>query len=249
MIDKEPAFNRLLGNYCCENSETAVSKAKEVGLTVVNEGLFAISSNPVVVRQECPLVVGITGLSGSGKDTISNELVISGRYELVKNHTTRERRRRDVGSPYIYISIEEFEDKIEKGDFIEYFLRGTEYMGMEKKAVDNVLEHGKTPIIRTGPQAIGKLQNLLPDIFVVSFFVIPQGWRDLQKRLVARDIINCAPRPKSEAREDVRFRLERNKKLLEYIPEANYLLVNRDGAIKEAINNIQTVLSNIKKIG
>ena len=99
----------------------------------MNEGLFAISSNPVVVRQECPLVVGITGLSGSGKDTISNELVISGRYELVKNHTTRERRRRDVGSPYIYISIEEFEDKIEKGDFIEYFLRGTEYMGMEKK--------------------------------------------------------------------------------------------------------------------
>ena len=246
MIGKESAFNKLLSAYYCKNSEIVVSRAREVGLTVMNENLYAISSNPVVIKPERPLVMGITGLSGAGKDAIANRLVISGRYELVKSHTTRERRGRDVGSPYIHISLEEFEDKIKKGEFLEYFLRGTDYMGMERKAIDTVLEHSKIPIIRTGPQAIGKLSNLLPDISVVSFFVIPQSWRGLQKRLVARDVANCSPRPKSEARADVRFRLERNKKLLEYIPESNYLLVNRDGKISEAIANIQAVLYDIK---
>lgn len=245
MIEKEPAFNKLLGAYYCENSEIVISKAREVGLTVVNENLFAISYNPVIIKPECPLVLGITGLSGAGKDAISNELVLNGKYELVKSHTTRDQRRRDMGGPYIHISLKEFEDKIKKGEFLEYCLRGEDYMGMERKAVDTILEHNKIPIIRTGPQAIGMLPNLLPDISIVSFFVIPQSWRGLQKRLVARDVINCSPRPKSEAIEDVRSRLERNKKLLEYIPDANYLLVNRDGEINKAIDNIQTVLNNI----
>lgn len=244
MIDKEPTFNKLLSAYHCENSKIVVSKAKEIGLLMINESLFAVSNNPVVIKTECPLAVGITGLSGAGKDAISNELVISGRYELVKSHTTRERRKRDVGSPYIHIGIEEFEDKIRKGEFLEYFLRGTDYMGMERKAVDAVLEHRKIPIIRTGPQAIGKLSNLLSDISVVSFFVIPESWRSLQKRLVARDVINCFPRTKPEARKDIRFRLERNKQLLEYIQEANYLLINRDGKINEAIDSIQSVIND-----
>lgn len=245
MIDKEPAFNKLLSAYCFEYSEVVVSRAREVGLTVMNENLYAISSNPVVIKPERPIVMGITGLSGAGKDVISNELVISGRYEIVKSHTTREQRRRDVGSPYIPISLEEFEDKIKKGEFLEYFLRGTDYMGMERKAVDTVLERGKIPIIITGPQAVEQLPKLLPDLSVISFFVIPESWRSLQKRLVARDLVNCSPRPKSEAREDIRFRLERNKKLLEYIPKVNYLLINRDGEINKAIDNIQTVLNNI----
>lgn len=245
MIENDLIYRNLLESYGCLENGRIDAIAKKIGLALVNNSLFAISRNPISVKVNLPVVLGITGLSGAGKDTIANQLAIDGRFELVKSYTTRERRERDMGTPYVYISKEEFEGKIRRGKFIEFIQRGKDYMGLERNAVDIVIQKGKIPIIRTGPQAIGKLQGLLPDMSFVSFFVIPQSWRALQKRLVIRDVVNCSLKPKPEARADVRCRLERNRKLLEYIPEANFLLINRDGEIDEAVNNIKTVLNNI----
>jgi guanylate kinase len=244
MIENDSAFRSLLEAYDRAENKDIISKARDLGLLHINDSLFAISKNPVSVKADFPLTVGITGLSGAGKDTIACELITHGGFELVKSHTTREKRERDIDSPYIYISREEFEDKIKKGDFIEFFLRGTDYMGLERDAIDTVLKNGNIPIIRTGPEAIGKLPNLLSDLSIVSFFVIPESWRDLQKRLVARDVVNCFQEQRSEARNDIRTRLKRNRELLNYIPNANFLLINRYGKITEAVGNIETVIKS-----
>lgn len=245
MIENNLAYINLLEAYGCSENMKVTDKAKEIGLLVVNDSLFAISHNPIVVKTDSQLALGITGLSGAGKDAISNELITNGHFELVRSLTTRKKQERDIGSPYIYINKEEFERKIDNGDLIEFIKRGEDYMGLERGVVDTVLERGKIPIIRTGPQAIGKLQSMLPDLSFVSFFVIPESWHSLQKRLVKRDVANCISRPKTEAREDVRYRLNRNRALLEYIPDANFLLINRDGKIDEATSNILSVIDKI----
>ena len=61
----------------------------------------------------------ITGKSGSGKDSVVNELVRRG-YDRIKTYTTRPMRQHESqGNPYYFISEKEFKEKEAKGFFLE----------------------------------------------------------------------------------------------------------------------------------
>ena len=70
------------------------------------------------------MLVILSGVSGAGKDTIKKELLkrISNAVTL-PSFTSRDMRPGEVeGDHYHFISKEEFEGKIRKGDFYEYDL-------------------------------------------------------------------------------------------------------------------------------
>ncbi|MBU0570309.1 hypothetical protein KKB40_06080 [Patescibacteria group bacterium] len=245
MTLENSTLSDLVRAYNCPEEKDILLRAKELGMRRINNDLFEITAETCHVYDKStnfgPLVVGITGISGAGKDSLAEELENDESFGLVRSCTTRVRRDRELRDPYQRISEEEFLRKEEKGQFLETFKRGSVYMGLDREAIDIVLKRGKIPIIKTGPQAIGKIQDLLPDLSVVSFFVIPQSWRSLVRRLVSRDMRTKNSTERLLAKEDVRFRLERNKILLNYIQEANYLLINRDG-------NLQTTAMHVREI-
>jgi len=71
-------------------------------------------------KKECGLVV-LSGPSGSGKTTICRVLAKNANVTLAVSATTRRRRPGEIhGKDYYFMTREMFEERIERGDFIEY---------------------------------------------------------------------------------------------------------------------------------
>lgn len=82
------------------------------------------------------MIVVLAGASGSGKDTLRNELEEQG-YERLVTYTTRSPREGEQdGIDYNFVSPEWFKDKIEDGSIFEYRQFGDKYYGSMKQELD-----------------------------------------------------------------------------------------------------------------
>ena len=96
------------------------------------------------------MLVILSGVSGAGKDTIKKELLkrIPNAVTL-PSFTSRDMRPGEVeGDHYHFISKEEFEEKIRKGDFYEYDLHHGNYYGTSRELMNNKIKEGKI-IVKT----------------------------------------------------------------------------------------------------
>jgi hypothetical protein len=87
----------------------------------------------------CPIV--IAGPSGVGKGTLINKLLAKfpSVFGFSVSHTTRPPRSGEVdGVHYNFVSKEEFEDAVERGDFVEYAKVHTNYYGTSFQAIEKV---------------------------------------------------------------------------------------------------------------
>lgn len=132
------------------------------------------------------MLVILSGVAGSGKDTIKRELVK--RMENVKSIpslTTRPQRDGDVpGETYIFLSKEEFEEKIKNDEIYEYDIHHNNYYGTSKKILN---EESKNGIIVKDIDVNGTqvLKEILKDIKIVTIFLrVPK--EELQRRLENR---------------------------------------------------------------
>ena len=91
------------------------------------------------------MLVILSGVSGAGKDTIKKELIARmPNIVTLPSFTSREMRPGEIeGGHYHFISKEEFEDKIRKGDFYEYDLHHGNYYGTSKELMGNKIKEGK----------------------------------------------------------------------------------------------------------
>ena len=90
------------------------------------------------------MLVILSGVAGAGKDTIRKELI--NRIEVassIPSYTTREPRADDIpGVTYHFITKEEFEQKIEEGEFYEYDIHHDNYYGTSKKILNESAKNG-----------------------------------------------------------------------------------------------------------
>lgn len=84
------------------------------------------------------MLVILSGVAGAGKDTVRKELMKQiENATSIPSYTTREPRADDIaGVTYHFISKEEFEQKIEEGEFYEYDIHHNNYYGTSKKILD-----------------------------------------------------------------------------------------------------------------
>ena len=127
------------------------------------------------------MLVILSGVAGSGKDTIKRELIK--RMENVKSIpslTTRPQREGDVpGETYIFLSKEEFEEKIKNDEIYEYDIHHNNYYGTSKKILNGIIVKD---IDVNGTQI---LKETLKDIKIVTIFLrVPK--EELQRRLENR---------------------------------------------------------------
>ncbi len=132
------------------------------------------------------MLVILSGVAGAGKDTIKREIIK--RMDNVKSipaYTTRPPREGDVpGQTYIFLSKEEFEEKIRNNEIYEYDIHHNHYYGTSKKFLD---EGSRNGIIIKDIDVNGTeiLKNTLKDIKIVTIFLrVPK--EELRHRLENR---------------------------------------------------------------
>ena len=131
----------------------------------------------------------ISGPSGVGKSTVVSRLISECQLplKLSVSATTRPVRGDDKpGKNYIFLSDEEFKEKIERGEFLEFvevFGRGHWY-GTLREQVATGLNQGKWIILEIDVEGAHKVKQSYAD--AISIFIHPGSKEELERRLRGR---------------------------------------------------------------
>ncbi|OHB61011.1 MAG: guanylate kinase [Planctomycetes bacterium RBG_13_46_10] len=128
-------------------------------------------------------IVIISGPSGVGKSTICKE-VASRLKDVYLNIsvTTRPRSKSEVhGRNYWFISQQEFQDHINKGQLLEYAKVFGHLYGTPKDKIEQALQAGKTVILEIDVQGAKQVKAIYPDSIMI--FILPPTARVLAERL------------------------------------------------------------------
>ena len=172
----------------------------------------------------------ISGPSGCGKSTLLKEVYknISDYYFSIST-TTREPRIGEVnGVDYFFVSKEEFEEDIKKGNFLEYAKVHDNYYGTSLKPIIKALNEGKLVIFDIDVQGHHLVRKKMNDS-VTSVFITTPSLKVLEERLNNRN---------SDSLEVIEKRVKNAKIEIEFFDEYDYFIVidNLESASNELVS-------------
>lgn len=130
-------------------------------------------------------LIVISGPSGVGKSTICAEVIKRTGAVLSVSVTTRKQSASEVdGEHYWFITEDEFKDRIDADEFLEYADVFGNYYGTGRQRIEELLAAGKSVILEIDIQ--GGLQVLKRHPDVVLVFILPPSAADLADRMNGR---------------------------------------------------------------
>jgi guanylate kinase len=128
----------------------------------------------------------ITGPSGVGKGTLIRELLSRvPDLELSVSATTRAPREgEENGRDYHFLTPEEFEQRVEEKDFLEFATYSGNRYGTLRSEVERCLEHGRSVVLEIEVQGAQQVRAAKPDS--VQIFIAPPEPAVLRERLIGR---------------------------------------------------------------
>ena len=128
----------------------------------------------------------ISAPSGSGKSTLVNRLMARDKNLIFSvSYTTRAPRGHEKdGQAYNFITREDFEARIAKGEFLEHALVFGNYYGTHRGILERGRSEGKDVVLDIDVQGARQLKEQIPD--AVSVFILAPSREELAKRLRAR---------------------------------------------------------------
>lgn len=170
----------------------------------------------------------ISGPSGVGKGSVRQKMQFRD-YTFSVSSTTRTKRAGELdGVHYNFLNNDEFKEKIEKKDMLEYAEFVGNLYGTDKEVVEKSLNNGQNVLLEIECQGALQVLEQLDD--VISIFLVPPSIEELENRLNTRG---------TETQDKIQKRLTKAKEELEYAKHYKYTVVNDniDDASKE-IDNI-----------
>ncbi len=156
------------------------------------------------------LLVVFSGPSGAGKGTILEEYLGRGTDAVCSvSATTRKPRPGEIdGVHYHFVTKEDFEEMIAKGEVIEYTMYNDNYYGSPTRQIFNKLKEGKDVILEIEVKGAKQIREKFPD--ALSIFVMPPSFDELSRRLNIRNTEDMAEiqRRLLVAREEVSMALD-----------------------------------------
>ena len=179
-----------------------------------------------------PLILVLHGPSGVGKDSVIAQLrERTGIHRATSSNSRPMREGEADGVDYHFFSREAFERKIEAGDFLEHASVYDDYKGLERQEVEAPLAEGRDVLIRTDLQGARTLRGLLQG--AVFVLLRAESREALRARLTARE---------SETPETLARRLAEVDEELADAPNNDHVVVNREGAIEEAVDELVRII-------
>ena len=185
-----------------------------------------------------PLLIVVSGMSGVGKDSVLHELRQSSLpLEFIVTMTTRRPRpdERD-GIHYTFVTRENFQDLIARGQLLEWASVYGNYYGPPKSAVREALNAGKDAILRVDVQGVRTIKQAVPDC--VAIFLAAPSMTELEQRLRSRG---------TESETELDLRLKTAEEELKQLPLFDYIVFNRESRLDRAVAEIEAIITAEKR--
>jgi guanylate kinase len=173
--------------------------------------------------------------SGTGKTTIVryvlnqfNEMVFS------VSATTRPKRGNEIeGKDYFFLTEEDFNQRIDRSEFIEWEKFYDYLYGTIRDFVENHISNGRSLALEVDVKGALKIKKEYSDAVLV--FIAPPSLEELKRRLINRN---------TESDSDLQKRIERSELELSYMDKFDYKVINNklEEAKKEVIRIVESEL-------
>lgn len=178
------------------------------------------------------LMFVLSSPSGAGKTTISRSLME--RDDNIKvsiSATTRKKRQNEVnGEHYHFVSDADFDAMVKREEFLEHATVFEHKYGTPRKPVDDALANGMDVLFDIDWQGTRLIKEQAPQD-VVSIFILPPSWSELEKRLQGRGM---------DSNEEISFRMSRAAAEISHYAEYDYVIINRE--LEDATRRVQAIL-------
>ena len=182
-----------------------------------------------------PRIVVLSAPSGGGKTTIATAVRdrYPDRFGFSVSATTRKPRpgERD-GEAYYFLSRDEFQKRVQRGEFLERAEYAGELYGTLKGEVEKVLNSGRHVLLDIEVEGARQVREQYPSPRSISMFILPSDPRVLLERLLNR---------KSESPTEIRQRLQRAMYELQQATTFDRWIRNDDleAAVREVVQAVE----------
>jgi guanylate kinase len=174
----------------------------------------------------------ITGTSGAGKGTLEQALLHRiPELELAVSATTRERRPGEKhGREYWFLSEEEFDSKVEAGDFLEWVqLDWGPRSGTLRTEINRIRNEGRVPLLDLETEGALRVRERVPG--AVTVFVRAPSFEENERRLKERA---------TENESEIEKRLSAARAQLGQADEFDYVIVN--DVLDRAVGELEAIV-------
>jgi len=175
----------------------------------------------MISRKSKPRYIIFSAPSGSGKSTLVSHMMQKG-LPLAFSVSATSRAPREGESHakhYYFLTPEDFKEKIENDDFVEWEeVYEQVYYGTLKSELTRILELGKIPIFDVDVVGGVQLKKILGDN-ALSVFIQVSSIKELEKRLRHRA---------TDSEESIKKRLEKAAYEMSFAPQFDQVIINDD---------------------
>ena len=184
--------------------------------------------------QECPTLgklIVLTGPSGVGKGTLMNE-ILQRHPELYYSvsATTRSPRLGEINcQKYYFITRQEFQELVTKGEFLEWAEFAGNFYGTPRAAVLNHIQSGKLVLLEIELEGARQIRTAFPS--ALSIFILPPSFSELENRIRGRG---------QDSEEAISRRLKRAEAEIAAADEFDLQIINDD--FEQALKEIEKAI-------
>ncbi|WP_100399394.1 guanylate kinase [Bacillus sp. FJAT-44742] len=184
------------------------------------------------MKKEKGLLVVLSGPAGVGKGTVCGALRTKDTdISYSVSATTRAPRTGEVdGVNYFFKKKEEFEEMIEKDEFLEWAKYVDNYYGTPLENVKKTLNEGQDIILEIEVQGARKVKERYPE--GVFIFLMPPSLAELRKRIEGRGTENA---------ELINKRMTVAREELDMMKNYDYVVENDE--VEKAVERIQAIVT------
>jgi guanylate kinase len=132
---------------------------------------------------------------------------------------------------YYFLKKEEFEEKINNDEFLEYADVFGNYYGTLKSQIEEKFQNGKDVFLDIDYQGAEKITEKIDKKKLLKIFIVPPSMEELKRRLIERG------RDKAE---DIEKRLSKAKLEMKQSINYDYVVVNDN--FDETVQNIKSII-------
>lgn len=178
------------------------------------------------------LIIVLSAPSGVGKTTVIQYLM-SQREDIVTSVSATTRKPRPgerEGVDYYFISTQEFNEKIKRGEFVEYAQVHDELYGTLHSELQRRIESGKDVLLELDVQGMRSIKNKYPQ--AVTIFMLPPSMKEMELRLKSRG---------SENEEKIQKRIKRAFEEMKARLEFDYNIINYK--LEQSAYDLNTIIN------
>jgi len=181
-------------------------------------------------------LIVISGPSGAGKSSIRKRLfqLLDGLVYSVSCTTRSPREGEEEGVDYRFVSREEFEERVRRGDFLEWASVHGNMYGTLREDVERALSEGKDVILEIDVQGARQVKEVFPEAILI--FIMPPSREALERRLAGRG---------TETSESFRLRMESSEVEMRQVAWYDHAVVNDD--LERAADEVKRIIESYRR--